>query len=123
MHVRCCTITTVSKLWALLAVGVVVECALAGILVFVLPINATEAGQRPVAFLGTWVLNAELSDDLRPRPPEISGSDRDRRGRGGGFGAPGGGGFGGRRGDYGETVLVEGRWSLNLHGVEELTTK
>ena len=38
---------------------------------------AAQADQRPVAFLGTWVLNAELSDDLRPRP-EISGSDRDR---------------------------------------------
>ena len=36
-----------------------------------------------------------------PAPPEISGSDRDRRGRGGGFGAPGGGGFGGRRGGFG----------------------
>ena len=77
MHVRCCTTTTVSKLLAVVGVGVVVECALAGILVFVLPISAPQAGHRPVAFLGTWVLNAELSDDLRPRP-EISGSDRDR---------------------------------------------
>ena len=60
---------------------------------------AAQADQRPVAFLGTWLLNTELSDDLRPRPPEISESVAARRGRGGGFGAPGDGGFGGRHGD------------------------
>ena len=91
--------TNISRAVLTMVSGVL--CALAGILVLVLPINATQAGQRPVAFLGTWVLNAELSDDLRPRPPEMSGSGRDRRGRGGGFGAPGGGGFGGRRGGFG----------------------
>jgi len=62
---------------------------------------AAQADQRPVAFLGTWLLNTELSDDLRPRPPEISESVAARRGRGGGFGAPGDGGFGGRHGGFG----------------------
>ena len=68
---------------------------------YTMPVSVTQADERQVAFLGTWVLNAELSDALRPRP-ETSGSGRDQRGRGGGFGGRGGGrggGFGGRGGD------------------------
>lgn len=68
---------------------------------YTMPVSATQADERQVAFLGTWVLNAELSDALRPRP-ETSGSGRDQRGRGGGFGGRDGGrggGFGGRGGD------------------------
>ena len=44
---------------------------------------------------GSWVVNEDLSDELRPRPPRRDGDD-ERRGRGG-FGRPGrrGGGFGG----------------------------
>jgi len=86
MHIRCYATTTISNLL----------CALAGILVFVLPISATQADERQVAFLGVWILNDELSDDPRPRLG-MTGSDgeRGRRGRGGWFG-PSGGGFGGR---------------------------
>ena len=64
---------------------------------YTMPFSATQADERQVVFLGTWVLNAELSDALRPRP-ETSGSDRDQRERGGRFGPSGGGragGFGG----------------------------
>ena len=58
---------------------------------YTMPVSVTQADERQVAFLGTWVLNAELSDALRPRP-ETSGSGRDQRGRGGGFGGRGGDG-------------------------------
>ena len=57
---------------------------------------ATGAVQDPERTLdGSWVVNEDLSDELRPRPPRRDGDD-ERRGRGG-FGRPGrrGGGFGG----------------------------
>lgn len=57
---------------------------------------ATGAVQDPERTLdGSWVVNEDLSDELRPRPPRRDDDD-ERRGRGG-FGRPGrrGGGFGG----------------------------
>lgn len=57
---------------------------------------ATAAVQDPERTLdGSWVVNEDLSDELRPRPPRRDGDD-ERRGRGG-SGRPGrrGGGFGG----------------------------
>ncbi len=64
---------------------------------------ASGAGQDPErALAGRWVINEDLSDELRPQPGGRDG-DGDRRGPGG-FGGPGwgpGGGFGGRGGGFG----------------------
>ena len=62
------------------------------------------AGQGPErALAGSWVINADLSDDPRSQPGGRDGDDQRRR-PGGGFGDPGwgpGGGFGGRGGGFG----------------------
>jgi hypothetical protein len=109
--------TNISRAVLTMVSGVL--CALAGILVLVLPISATQADERHAAFLGAWVLNAELSDD----PQEISGSDRDRGGRGGGFGGRRGG-FGGRDGDGNRPApedIAERRTGIQ-EGMRDLTS-
>ena len=64
-------------------------------------VRAAQDAERALA--GTWVIDADLSDDPRPQPGGRDADDRPR-GLGGGFGGPGwgpGGGFGGRGGGYG----------------------
>ena len=68
------------------------------VVVSVLPLGAGQVDELHEAFLGTWVLNDDLSDALPPRA-EMSKGNRGRRG--GGFAGPGGGGLGGRRGGFG----------------------
>ncbi|MCY4634032.1 MAG: hypothetical protein OXG04_05910 [Acidobacteria bacterium] len=81
----------------LFAIGVIVVIAFG-----VAPeaVAAARAAQnREQALAGSWVVNEDLSDELRPQPGGRDG-DGDRRGPGG-FGGPGwgpGGGFGGRGG-------------------------
>ena len=75
------------------------------VVVSVLPLGAGQVDELHEAFLGTWVLNDDLSDALPPRA-EMSKGNRGRRGGGfagpgGGFGGRGGGGLGGRRGGFG----------------------
>ena len=79
--------------------------ALIVVVVSVLPLDAGQVDELHEVFLGTWVLNDDLSDALPPRA-EMSKGNRGRRGGGfagpgGGFGGPGGGGLGGRRGGFG----------------------
>lgn len=87
------------------------RCAVGMVAVFVLGVapdaaasasaatGAAQGQEQPLA--GVWVINEDLSDELRPQP---GGRDRDDARRGpGGFGEPGwgpGGGFG-RRGGLG----------------------
>ena len=68
------------------------------VVVSVLPLGAGQVDELHEAFLGTWVLNDDLSDALPPRA-EMSKGNRGRRG--GGFAGPGGGVLGGRRGGFG----------------------
>ncbi len=75
---------------AMAAVFTVTSVAAAG------PPAAPGAVQDHAALAGSWVLNADLSDEPRPRPPGRADDD-DRRGRGG-VGAPDRGGSGGRGG-------------------------
>ncbi len=68
------------------------------------PAAARAAQNQEQALAGSWVINEDLSDELRPQPGGRDG-DGGRRGPGG-FGGPGwgpGGGFGGRvgRGGFG----------------------
>ena len=75
------------------------------VVVSVLPLAAGQVDELHEVFLGTWVLNDDLSDALPPRA-EMSKGNRGRRGGGfagpgGGFGGPDGGGLGGRRGGFG----------------------
>ena len=56
---------------------------------------------------GSWVVNEDLSDELRPRPPRRDGDDA-RRGRGGR------GGFGGRGGGFGGDPERAARMRANL---------
>jgi len=84
----------------LFAIGVIVVIAFG-----VAPeaVAAARAAQnREQALAGSWVVNEDLSDELRPQP---GGRDADGERRGpGGFGGPGwgpGGGFGGGRGGFG----------------------
>ena len=81
-------------------IGVVTLCALSeGIAASATASGAGQGNEQVLA--GSWLINEDLSDDLRPQP---GGRDRDGGRRGpGGFGDPGwgpGGGFGGR-GGYG----------------------
>ena len=84
-----------------LAIGTVAAVVLGGASdAAVAAAAATGAVQDPERTLdGSWVVNEDLSDELRPRPPRRDGDD-ERRGRGG-FGRPGRGGFGGRGGGFG----------------------
>ncbi len=67
---------------------------------------AIQPKDHPPTITGVWILNEELSDN--PTGPTLRGGfrDRERQGRGGGFGGPNGvgggwGGFGGRLGGFG----------------------
>lgn len=80
-------------------------CAIGVIVVFAFGVApGAAAAARAVqnheqALAGSWVINEDLSDELRPQPGGRDG-DGERRGPGG-FGGPGwgpGGGFGGRGG-------------------------
>ena len=61
---------------------------------------------------GSWIVNEDLSDDLRPRPPRRDGDD-ERRDRGS-FGRPGRGRFGGRGGGFGGDPERAARMRANL---------
>ena len=97
-----------------LAIGTVAAVVLGGASdAAVAAAAATGAVQDPERTLdGSWVVNEDLSDELRPRPPRRDGDD-ERRGRGG-FGRPGRGGFGGRGGGFGGDPEQAARMRANL---------
>ncbi len=85
-----------------IAVGVtaVVALGIASGAAATAPAAAGAVQNQEQALVGSWVVNEDLSDELRPQP---GGRDGDDRRRPGGFGDPGwgpGGGFG-RRGGFG----------------------